>query len=260
MNNILLSFDLEEFDIPEEFGQKLSNEEKMNITLFGLGPILHLLDKYGIKATFYTTAFFAETNPEIVKKVIEKHEIASHGYYHSSFQPDHIAKSKEVLEKITGGAVKGFRMARLMPVDKRLLVNAGYTYDSSLNPTFIPGRYNNMDKPRRPFTAEGLTNLPASVATFLRIPLFWISFKNFPFNFYKTLAVRTLKKDKYLNLYFHPWEFADISSYKLPMYVKRISGKDMLVKFEKLLVSLKEQGKFITSAAYCDFYLKDAAK
>jgi peptidoglycan/xylan/chitin deacetylase (PgdA/CDA1 family) len=260
MNSILLSFDLEEFDIPEEFGQKLSNEEKMSVTLSGLVPILQLLDKHNIKATFYTTAFFAETNPEVVKKVAEKHEIASHGFYHSSFQPDHIAKSKEVLEKITGSIVKGFRMARLMPIDKSLLTDAGYIYDSSLNPTFIPGRYNNTDKPRKPFNAEGLINLPASVATLFRIPLFWISFKNFPFNFYKTLALRTLKKDKYLNLYFHPWEFADISSYKLPMYVKRISGKELLIKFEKLLISIKEQGEFITSVAYCDFYLKNAAK
>jgi peptidoglycan/xylan/chitin deacetylase (PgdA/CDA1 family) len=260
MNSILLSFDLEEFDIPEEFGQKLSNEEKMSVTLSGLAPVLQLLDKHNIKATFYTTAFFAETNSEIVKKVSEKHEIASHGYYHSAFQPTDVAKSKEVLEQITGSAVKGFRMARLMPIDKSLLVNAGYTYDSSLNPTFIPGRYNNMDKPRRPFNADGLSNLPASVATFFRIPLFWISFKNFPFNFYKTLALRTLKEDRYLNLYFHPWEFADISSYKLPGYVKRISGKEMLVKFEKLLISIKEQGEFVTSAAYCDFYLKNAAK
>ncbi|HXP51998.1 MAG TPA: polysaccharide deacetylase family protein [Bacteroidia bacterium] len=260
MNSILLSFDLEEFDIPEEFGQKLSNEEKMNITLSGLIPVLQLLDKHNIKATFYTTAFFAETNPEIVKKVAEKHEIASHGFYHSSFQTDHIAKSKEVLEKITSTAVKGFRMTRLMPVDKSLLVNAGYIYDSSLNPTFIPGRYNNMGKPRKPFNAGGLINLPASVATFIRIPLFWISFKNFPFNFFNALALRTLKKDKYLNLYFHPWEFADISSYKLPGYVKRISGKEMLVKFEKLLVSLKEQGEFVGTSAYCDFYLKNAAK
>ena len=38
MAKILLSFDLEEFDIPEEFGQKLSEEEKINITLAGLIP------------------------------------------------------------------------------------------------------------------------------------------------------------------------------------------------------------------------------
>ena len=260
MNKILLSFDLEEFDIPEEFGQKLSENEKIEVTLSGLMPLLELINRHNIKATFYTTAFFAQSNPEIVKKISEKHEIASHGFYHSSFQPDDVANSKETLQAITGLPVKGFRMARLKPIDKSLLVNAGYSYDSSLNPTFLPGRYNNMDKPRRPFNAEGLVNLPASVATILRIPLFWISFKVLPLSIYKVLALKTLKKDKYLNIYFHPWEFADISSYKLPFYVKRTSGKELLAKFDKLLIALKEVGEYSGSTEYCNYFLKNAAR
>jgi len=260
MNKILLSFDLEEFDIPEEFGQKLGEEEKIKVTLSGLMPLLELLDKYNIKTTFYTTAFFAERNTALIKRISEKHEIASHGYYHSSFKPEDISKSKKVLEKITQLPVNGFRMARLMPVDKALLVKAGYAYDSSLNPTFIPGRYNNLDKPRRPFNSDGLVNLPASAATIFRIPLFWISFKNFPLGLYRTLAIKALKKDNYLNIYFHPWEFANISGYKLPFYVKGISGERLLAKFEKLLISLKEQGEFISSADYCNYYLTNVAE
>ncbi len=260
MNKILLSFDLEEFDIPEEFGQKLNDEEKIKVTLSGLIPLLELLDKYNIKATFYTTAFFAERNTTLIKEISGKHEIASHGYYHSSFQSEDILKSKEVLEMITLLPVKGFRMARLMPVDKSLLVKAGYAYDSSVNPTFIPGRYNNLDKPRGPFNSDGLVNLPASVATIFRIPLFWISFKSFPLSLYETLAIKVLKKDRYLNIYFHPWEFADISGYKLPFYVKGTSGERLLGKFEKLLISLKECGEFISSTDYCNYYLTNVAE
>jgi hypothetical protein len=249
---ILLSFDLEEFDIPEEYGQKLTENEKLEVTVAGLIPLLELLEKHTIRATFYTTAFFAESRPEIVKKISEKHEIASHGFYHSSFQPDDILKSKIALQNITGKTVSGFRMARLVPVDMSLLAEAGYLYDSSLNPTYIPGRYNNFGKARKPFQSSGLITLPTSVATILRIPLFWISFKNFPGRFYKMLALSTLKKDSYLSLYFHPWEFADISKYKLPFYVKSVSGKRLLVKFEKLLITLKNKGEFISSAESCN--------
>ena len=260
MNKVLLSFDLEEFDIPEEFGQKLTEKEKIDVTLTGLMPLLELINRHNIKATFYSTAFFAQKNTEVLRRIAEKHEIASHGFYHSSFQPNDVADSKNVLQEITGLPVKGFRMARLKPIDKSLLVNAGYSYDSSLNPTFLPGRYNNLDKPRNPFNAEGLVNLPASVATIFRIPLFWISFKVFPLSVYKVLALKALKKDKYLNIYFHPWEFADISSYKLPFYVKRVSGKRLLAKFDKLLMALKECGEFSSSIDYCNYFQKNAAR
>jgi len=258
MNSILLSFDLEEFDIPEEYGQKLEDEEKIRVTHTGLLPLLGLLDKHKIVATFYTTAFFAEKNPALMKNIASKHEIASHGYYHSSFKPDDVANSKSTLEAITQTTVKGFRMARLAPIDKSLLAKAGYVYDSSLNPTFLPGRYNNLGKPRLPFKADGLLILPASVTSTFRIPLFWISFKNFPATIYTMLAKRTLKKDQYLNLYFHPWEFADMSSYKLPSYIKRISGNALLLKFEKLLLELKQNGDFVTTAEYCNTVLKHA--
>jgi hypothetical protein len=139
-----------------------------------------------------------------------------------------------------------------------LLAKAGYTYDSSLNPTFLPGRYNNLGKPRLPFIFDGLFILPTSVTSTFRIPLFWISFKNFPAGVYTMLAKKVLKKDKYLNLYFHPWEFANISSYKLPHYVKRTSGNSLLVKFEKLLIELKQNGDFISTAQYCNTVLKRA--
>src|ERR1700756_2545163 len=155
-NKILLSFDLEEFDIPEEYGQKLTEKEKLDVTMAGLIPLLTLLEKHQIKATFYTTAFFAESRSEVVKKISEKHEIASHGFYHSSFKEDDISTSKSALENIIGKPINGFRMARLMPVNELLISNAGYRYDSSLNPTYIPGRYNNLSKPRKPFQSSGL--------------------------------------------------------------------------------------------------------
>lgn len=257
MNSILLSFDLEEFDIPEEFGQKLSDEEKLRVTNEGLKPLLTLLDKYNTTATFYTTAFFAERNEALIKTISEKHEIASHGYYHSSFKSEDIATSKQVLERITNKKVNGYRMARLQPFDISLLEKAGYLYDSSLNPTFLPGRYNNLGKPKLPFKQNNIWILPTSVSTF-RIPLFWISFKNFPQSIYTSTAKGVLNKSHYLNLYFHPWEFANISGYKLPNYVKRISGNALLAKFEKLLVALKENGNYITATEYCKTVLSNA--
>ena len=221
VSNILLSFDLEEFDIPEEYGEKIPEEIKLKVSRNGLELILVLLKKLDIKATFYTTAFFAEKNPQLIVDISNDHEIASHGYYHSIFNSDDIKTSKVILDKITNQNITGFRMPRLQPFNESLLTDAGYVYNSSLNPTYLPGRYNNFNKPRLPFVSNGIINLPASVTSNFRLPLFWISFKVFPFSFYKLLALNILKKDKYLNIYFHPWEFTDISKYKMPFSRER---------------------------------------
>jgi peptidoglycan/xylan/chitin deacetylase (PgdA/CDA1 family) len=256
MDKILLSFDLEEFDIPEEYGHPLSAHEKLERSREGLVLIMALLQKLNISATFYTTAFFAQAYPDLIRQLSEHHEIASHGFYHSSFQNEDLLSSKTVLEQITGKPVSGFRMARLQPVDESLLVDAGYSYNASLNPTWIPGRYNHLDKPRNPFLSNGLTVLPASVASWFRIPLFWISFKVLPELFYRRLALSTLRKTHYLNIYFHPWEFSDISSYRIPAYTKRICGQNLLLRLERLLIALKKHGDFIQSAEFNKAFLK----
>ena len=128
------------------------------------------------------------------------------------------------------------------------LKNAGYTYDSSINPTFIPGRYNNLFTPRRYYKdlKTDLFVLPFSVSPIFRIPLFWLSFKNFNFSFYRHLCKITMQKDNYLHLYFHPWEFTDLSSFKIPGYIKRFSGTIFIKHFEKLLIFLNQNGEFNT--------------
>src|SRR3989344_5165266 len=83
---ILLSFDIEEFDIPEEYGIKVNDKEKFMVSLEGFNRILKLLDKINIKATFFTTANFALNNPEIIREASKKHEIGSHSFFHSSFE------------------------------------------------------------------------------------------------------------------------------------------------------------------------------
>ncbi|MCW3106008.1 MAG: polysaccharide deacetylase, partial [Segetibacter sp.] len=56
----------------------------------------------------------------------------------------------------------------------------------------------------------------------------------------------TLHKYGYLNLYFHPWEFTDISKYKLPDYVKRHSGNKLVERLHRLINDLKKEGSFDT--------------
>jgi len=225
---ILLSFDIEEFDMPHEYGKKLSFEEQLTLSTEGTLKILAILKKRNIKATFYCTANYAKHRSGIILKIVnDGHEIASHGYYHSEFLPEHLKQSKDVLENISKQKVKGYRMARMMPVDEKEIFKAGYLYNSSINPTYLPGRYNNFKKPRTWFYQDGVFQLPSSVSPLIRFPLFWLSFHNVPLSILKWLSKKTHEKDGYLSLYFHPWEFIDLHQperFGFPKYIMKCTG------------------------------------
>lgn len=243
---ILMSFDVEEFDIPLEYNYPIAIEEQMEIGKQGLDEMLPVVDSFNIATTMFTTANFAMQFPYAVKAMSEKHEIASHTFYHTIFKNEDLLASKLKLEEITGKPVTGLRMPRMRTVEMNEVKKAGYQYDSSINPTWIPGRYNNRHLPRTLYRDEGMLRLPASVSPNLRLPLFWLAFKNYPYYFFKSLVLQTLKKDGYVCLYFHPWEFTNIHHYNLPGYVKKHCGKSLQDRLQRLLNDIKTEGEFIT--------------
>ena len=249
---ILLTFDLEEFDLPLEYGIDVPVDEQMQVGKEGLGIIENLLNDFKVECTLFTTANFALRFPYAIKELSKTHEIASHAFYHASFKDEDLKKSLDVLENIISKKVFGLRMPRMKTADIALIKDAGLVYDSSLNPTWIPGRYNNFNKPRTVYVEQGVTELPVSVSPNLRIPLFWLSFKNFPYIFFKKIALQCLKKDGYLNLYFHPWEFTDLNCYNLPAMVKRKSGDLLQKQLQRLISDLKKEGEFMTVCRFLE--------
>lgn len=243
---VLLTFDLEEFDIPNEYGSSLDWKEQIAVGRQGMQALTEVLDFHKIPVTIFTTAAYALDNREQLKLLSEKHEIASHTFYHAHFNDEDLRTSKTSLEEITGKKIYGLRMPRMKPVSMHLVQKAGYEYDSSVNPTYIPGKYNNTNLPKRWYKEKEVYRFPCSVATVFRIPLFWLAFKNFPYSLYKKLASNTLQKNGYLNLYFHPWEFTDISKYRVPAYVKRHSGDKLLERLNRLIIDFKKEGRFET--------------
>jgi hypothetical protein len=249
---ILLTFDLEEFDLPLEFDCPISDTDQINISNNGLERLSILLSKYNIPATFFTTSFYANRNKELIKNLSENHEIASHSKCHSDFNVTDPQDSKLELEEITGKKVYGFRMPHFKEIDLSLIKAAGYSYDSSINPTIIPGRYNNFFAQRKVHydTRSDLIEIPVSASPIIRFPLFWLSFKNIPFPVYFYLCKRAIWNDSYLHLCFHPWEFADLESFKIPGYIKTLSGNSLPERFEKLIVELMKMGDFSTISGF----------
>lgn len=240
---VLLSFDVEEFDMPLEYNFPITPEEQMAVGKKGLDAIQALLAKQ--RTTLFTTANFAMHYPDDIRQLSSSHEIASHTFYHSDFVDEHLLQSKIKLEEITGKQVTGLRMPRMRKVSMNEVKKAGYQYDSSINPTMLPGRYNNFHLPRTLYREEGMLRVPASVSPHIRFPLFWLSFKNLPYPVFRALAMQTLKKDGYLCLYFHPWEFTDIGHYGLPGYTIRHHGTALLERLNQLITDLGKEADFI---------------
>ncbi len=249
----ILSFDVEEFDTPLEYGKNLPMDEQMRVSEVGLRAVLQLLQTHQVRATFFTTAHFALHHAELIQEMAQTHEIASHGYYHSSFEDADLKKSKDTLETLLQKPVLGYRMARMMPVNDAEIAKAGYVYNSSLHPTWLPGRYNHLSKPRTPFKIANVWQIPASVTPLMRFSLFWLSFKNFPLYWIQTATRSIWQTDGCANLYFHPWEFADIADkqkFGLPFYVSRHAGQKLLQKLERYIIWAKPQSEFITFAEW----------
>ncbi|HDK42737.1 MAG TPA: polysaccharide deacetylase, partial [Candidatus Pacearchaeota archaeon] len=183
MKRILLTFDVEEFDLPREFNQNISEEEMYEISKNGLFAVINLLDKHSIKATFFTTSNFAKKYPKIIKDLSKQgHEIACHGYSHSDDYLNSLSNikiAKQEIEKIIKSKINGFRAPRFKIKNILGLSEFGFIYDSSLHPTWIPGRYMNLFKKRKIHKIEDITEIPLSTLPILRLPIFWLAFKNF---------------------------------------------------------------------------------
>lgn len=255
----LISFDIEEFDLPKEHGAEISVEEGVKVSSEGLERILALLKKEKIKATFFVTGNFVDGASDLVKQIVtEGHEVACHGVDHFNPKKTDIEKSKKIIEKVAGVKVVGWRQPRMFELSYSELKRCGYLYDSSKNPAFIPGRYNNTNIPRRPFMKEGVLEIPTSVTGLLRMPLFWLALHLLPLSSYCFLMKKVLKKTGYFATYFHPWEFAEIDKYKMvPSYIKHNSGKKLVRRLQKVIKELKKvDAEFITYKEFAKNFLE----
>lgn len=243
---ILLSFDVEEFDAPVARGRAMTMAEQMEQGGRGYAVVLDLLDALAVSATMFTTASFAQWHPGLVRRAAARHETASHGRVHATFVEADLAESRRLLEAASGAAVVGFRRARLQPTRPAALADAGYRYDSSENPIWLPGRYNNLGRPRVPYQKGPILEVPVSASPALRIPLFWLAMKNLPMTVVRSASARCLERDGLLNVFWHPWEFTDLSTSGLPRYMRRMDGQAMCDRLAAYVEWLRTRGAFRT--------------
>lgn len=190
--------------------------------------VLDLLDKGGVKATFFVSGYVAESNPWVVGAITNRgHEIASAGYWPSGPRTrdpkefkEELRRAKKSLESLGANRILGYRSPRnwlkstdLWMVDA--LAEEGYAYDSSMNPVLrrFQGepwqrevhRHRNKDGQE-----TGLMEIPISTASFFGLR-YAISGGNYIRQLPHTLLRPQVDhwsrtKDSPVVFYFMPWE------------------------------------------------------
>lgn len=189
--------------------------------------LLQLFDDAGIHITFFILGWVADRYPALVKRIHQQgHEIASHGFSHQLIYrqtPDvfreETARSKDILEALTGEAILGYRAASYSITHKSLwaletLADLGFQWDSSIFPTRhdnygIPG---SPEEPYRLKTESGnvLTEFPLTTAKVFgqAIPAAGGGyFRQYPYALSRWLFDRaSLNQTMPRIFYLHPWE------------------------------------------------------
>ena len=145
-----------------------------------LHDLLDLLGESGARATLFVLGWVAQRFPGVLREAAGMgHELASHGFSHeivtglsrSAFGED-IRAAKDAIENATGVRVSGYRapgfsITAQTPWAFEEIVEAGYTFDSSVFPA-SHGHGGMPGSPRHPWilrTSSGsLVEMPISVA------------------------------------------------------------------------------------------------
>ncbi len=134
---------------------------------FGTERVLDILEEKGIKATFFVNGDFMEQNPEIMHRIADDHELASHSHVHVTHsllpfldQYRLILAQKELAGYLYGIKVTGFR-APFRAYDENTLLalkDLGFKYSADyycMQDTLI-ANFNIMPHPTSCLPGDGI--------------------------------------------------------------------------------------------------------
>jgi polysaccharide deacetylase family protein (PEP-CTERM system associated) len=187
--------------------------------------LLELLDRHGVRATFFILGWVARRVPGLVQRIAGAgHEVASHSWSHPRISRltreqfrEELRSSKAILEDQSGAPVIGFRAPSFsilpgMEWAFDVLLEQGYEYDSSLFPIRRPD-YGYPAAPIHPHDitcASGvLREFPLATTSMLgaRIPAAGGAYlRHFPLWIIRRAFADAGRAGTPAMLYVHPWE------------------------------------------------------
>jgi len=147
-------------------------------SLARIGEIAALLRRLAIPLTVFVTGRIFDERPEAVRALADLPEVefGVHAYSHRPDATDHreeIRRGAAAYRAFFGRSPLGYRapQGRIAPEDVEQLKLEGFAYDSSIFPTWLPGRFNHLGAPRTPYRHPiGLLEIPVTVLHPLPIP------------------------------------------------------------------------------------------
>lgn len=249
---------------------------QVNIT-YGIKRLLDIFKKHDIKATFFVTGEMAQSYERLIKTIYEaEHEIACHGLMHDKDecllhfeeQKRRITKATRILQKIIGYPPKGFRAPCLRANANTLIIleKLGYTYDSSVLPSLVPGYYGYLTNFLRPYspsfaslTKKGksrILEIPVSVNPFFRIPLSGGWMRNLGVNWVKAGIRWNFNQRNPVIFYVHPRDVMTLPRVKgLPWHVYINTGTKTIKILDEVIGYAKKSGKIITEMELAQMFL-----
>jgi peptidoglycan/xylan/chitin deacetylase (PgdA/CDA1 family) len=107
----------------------------------GMGRILDLLERYGIKATFFVPGLVIQQHPALIEDTLKRgHEIGHHSWSHAWIvtltpeqEREEMEKGIDIIKRVTGRAPVGYRSpaAEFSAITLKLLRDYGFGYSSN---------------------------------------------------------------------------------------------------------------------------------
>src|SRR5581483_9259444 len=198
----------------------------------GLPRLLELLAEEGVPCTFFTTGDVARRFPDTCRRIVDTgHEPGCPGDTHQRFSqlgPREAKKEIDDASKVLRqfGEVTSFRAPNLDFPSSYVpfLRDAGYTVDSS------EGRHKPCSFFRLPHTIDGVRRIGASTApSVVRLP------RLLRHRFYERMRDPVV-------LFFHPWEFVDVTREPIPLDCRYATGEPALRSLRETIAWWRSRG------------------
>ena len=230
--------------------------------------LLDILSEKEARATCFFLGWVAEKFPHLVKEAQRRgHEVASHGYSHrlvyklgpAEFLED-AGRTKNILEDITGEPVMGYRSAGFSVTNETpwffsALMEAGYTYDSSVFPaTSSHGGIKSSEfAPYAIGNGATFMEFPITVARAFGRPICFFGggyLRLFPYPLIKRMAKKVLAEGRPVIFFVHPREI-DPKQPRLPMgALRKFKSYVNLDTTEKKIRNLLDDFEVTTFASF----------